>query len=609
MPLFIARVVKSNFFSPSPSPLPAFGGAGGDQGGREPDNSLLVKELKFKMKKLFLLILFVGACLTLPDQASALSDQGRELLRTRIEEAGLPAKILVGDEEIYSSVVLPRFYFDRTFQLAWSDDDGPLPLADDMVAAIRGANREGLIPEDYHLAKIEETLGRIRNTRQQGEQLNPLSLVDLDLLLTDAFLVLASHFHSGRINPETFTPEWHPSKRDADFAAILGEALQENRIGETLEGLLPKHLEYLRLREAFARYQKISEEGGWPGVPEGPTLRKGDSSERVIALRERLMLAGDLAPHAPAEAAYFDALLEDAVKSFQLRHSLDPDGIVGRETLADLNVSIEQRLIQSMINLERWRWMPEFGTERYILVNIANFELNVFERNEPVMNMRVIVGRHYRQTPVFTGTMTYLVLNPYWNVPPGIAVNDILPEVKKELNYLAENNMRVFQGWGASAVQVDPATVDWQAITARNLPYRFRQDPGPDNALGRVKFMFPNKYHVYLHDTPRRELFWKVARDFSSGCIRVEKPFELAEYLLSDRPEWTRERIEATIATNVERTVTINRPIPVHLSYWTAWADQDGTINFRRDIYRRDERLYAALQDQPVPPLAPSPKN
>jgi len=561
-----------------------------------------------RMKRLFLLILFIGTCFAGPDRAFALSDKAREYLRTRIEEAGHPPKILVGDEKIYSSVVLPRFYFDRTFDLAWSDGNAPLPQADDMIAAILGASKEGLIPEDYHLAKLEEIIGHMRSTQQKEERLSSLRLVDLDLLLTDAFLVLASHFHSGRVNPETFAPEWHPGKRNADFAGILGKALQENRIRETLESFLPKDVEYVRLREAFATYKKLSKEGGWLKVPEGPTLRKGDRSERIGALRKRLVLAADLDSHELDEGDYFDEKLEGAVKRFQLRHGLAPDGIVGKETLADLNVSVEQRLKQAMINMERRRWLPEFVAERYILVNIANFELEVIEGNEPVMTMRVIVGRHYRQTPVFTGTMTYLVLNPYWNVPPGIAAKDILPEVKKDIRYLAENNIRVLQGWGAGAVRIDPATVDWKAMRAGNLPYWFRQDPGPNNSLGRFKFMFPNKYHVYLHDTPKRELFWKPARAFSSGCIRVEKARELAEYLLSDRPEWAREQIEATIASKVEKTVTITRPIPVHLLYWTAWADKEGAINFRRDIYRRDERLYAALQLQPVPPAAPPAK-
>lgn len=547
--------------------------------------------------KLFLFFVLFGT-INLADfgRAFSSSNQAREFLRHRIEEAGSPSKLSVGDEKIHSSIVLPRFYFNRTFHLAWSNDKGPLPVADTLIAAIRDASKEGLIPDDYHLAKIEKTLGQIRSEEKKEARLNPLHLMDLDFLLTDAFLVLASHFHSGWLNPETLTPEWHPCERDADFAGILEKALQEKRIREALEDLLPKHEEYYRLRQALDRYRMISNQGGWPRVLEGPALRKGDMDERIIALGQRLILAGDLDVHTRVDLKLFDDVLERAVIGFQLRHGLDPDGIVGRQTLEDLNVPVEERIKQTMINMERWRWLPGCLEERHILINIANFELKVVEEGQTIKAMRVIVGRHYRQTPVFSGKMTYLVINPYWNVPPGIAGKDILPEVRKDIEYLANNNMRALQGWGANTVEIDPATVDWKKVTARNLPYRFRQDPGPDNALGRFKFMFPNKFHVYLHDTPKRELFLKAIRTFSSGCIRVENPFDLAEYLLSDRSEWKRDDIKRMIDRSVERIVTIRNPMPVHLLYWTAWADREGTINFRRDIYGRDKRLYAALQ-------------
>jgi murein L,D-transpeptidase YcbB/YkuD len=212
------------------------------------------------------------------------------------------------------------------------------------------------------------------------------------------------------------------------------------------------------------------------------------------------------------------------------------------------------------------------------------------------MTMHTIVGRYYRRTPVFTGSMTYLVFSPFWNIPPGIAAKDILPQVKKDIGYLEKNHIRVLQGWGANTVPIDPATIDWSDITPAKLPYHFRQDPGPYNALGRVKFMFPNRFDVYLHDTPSRELFLKAVRDFSSGCISVENPAALAQYLLADRPAWSRAEIEAAMERNVERTVTITDPLPVHLLYWTAWASEDQEIHFRRDIYKRDKQVSKALQ-------------
>ncbi len=528
-------------------------------------------------------------------QEITLEERTREFLRQRIEAAGHPPYIMVGEQHIYSSVVLPQFYVDRTYRPAWSDNDGPLPEADSLLAAIRDAEYDGLNPEDYHLEIIEEVLAAINDRRRRNQPLNHLRLVDLDLLLTDAYLILGSHLLGGRIDPISLDPDWHPSRREVNLGTVLLEALEQQPIKKSLHRLLPDHPDYFRLRGALARYRNILNNGGWPLVPEGPTMRIGDAGERIAALRERLILAGDHDEITGTDELTFDEALEAAVIRFQRRHGLEPDGLVGRETLAQLNTSVEQRLQQVMINMERWRWLPGNLGDRYILVNIANFELDVIENGEPVMNMRVIVGRHYRRTPVFTGQMTYLVFSPFWNIPPGITANDVLPQVRRDIGYLAKNNIRVFRGWGADAVEIDPAAVDWSQITARNNPYRFRQDPGPNNSLGRVKFMFPNRFNVYLHDTPARELFTRVQRDFSSGCIRVEKPVELTEYLLAGRPEWTRQAITAAMQRPVERTVTLPNPIPVHILYWTAWAKEDGTIHFRRDIYNRDQRLYEAL--------------
>lgn len=213
--------------------------------------------------------------------------------------------------------------------------------------------------------------------------------------------------------------------------------------------------------------------------------------------------------------------------------------------------------------------------------------------------MKVVAGRDYRRTPVFSDKMTYLVLCPYWQVPTGITVKDILPEIRKDPGYLTQKNIKVFQGWGADAREIDPQTVDWSQITAKTFNYRFRQEPGPNNALGRVKFMFPNKFNVYLHDTPSRELFEKTKRAFSSGCIRIEKAIEMAEYVLRGDPKWRRETILAAIEKWTELTVRLPEPIPVHILYWTAWANEDGSIQFRHDIYGRDVLLGEALKEKP----------
>jgi murein L,D-transpeptidase YcbB/YkuD len=249
--------------------------------------------------------------------------------------------------------------------------------------------------------------------------------------------------------------------------------------------------------------------------------------------------------------------------------------------------------------MERWRWLPQDLGTRHIVVNIPGFELQVMEDGRPVLTMRAIVGRHYRRTPVFSATMTYLVLSPVWHIPPNLAVQDKLPLIRKDMNFLVEENIKVFQGWGVDAREIDPKSIDWSAVSARNFGFRLRQEPGPKNALGRVKFMFPNRFNVYIHDTPAHELFEQASRAFSSGCIRIQKAMDLAEYLLRGDPAWSREKIIASAGRDMEQTVRLPESIPVHLQYWTAWVGGDGTLQFRPDIYGRDDRVFQALQENP----------
>lgn len=534
-----------------------------------------------------------------PPELSQQIDPLDEFLRNRIETAGIPPQITVGSELIHASVVLPLFYERRAYVPAWCNNRGLQPQVDTLIKAIREADQEALRPNDYHLAKIAALVASVYQQQAENKPLDPRQLVDLDLLLTDAFLIYGSHLLAGKINPETIDSEWFANRREIDLAAHLQTALEKNQIEEALRSLLPPQPGYARLRQALARYRDLAANGGWPMVPDGPKLQKGDRGERALALRQRLIAAGDLDPAAGDSLDLFDDAVEAALRKFQRRHGLDADGVVGATTFANLNVPVEERVRQVALNMERWRWLPQDLGQRHILVNIANFELDVFESDQVVLAMRVMVGKDYRRTPVFSDRMTYLVLCPHWHVTPNIAVNDKLPLIRKDAGYLAKQNMKVFRGWGADTKEIDPTTIDWSQITARNFSYRLRQDPGPINALGRVKFMFPNPFNVYLHDTPSRELFAKTERAFSSGCIRIEKPIDLAEYVLRGDPKWTRASIEAAIKKWEEQTVRLPEPMPVHLLYWTAWANDDGSINFRRDIYGRDKLVEEALREKP----------
>ncbi|KPK90987.1 hypothetical protein AMJ80_07780 [bacterium SM23_31] len=531
--------------------------------------------------------------------AQTLSDQVREFLRNRIETAGYPAKIFLGEEIIYTSKVLPNFYHNRTFRPAWSNDSGPLNSVVTMLSIVREANSEGLDSNDYHLVKLEDTLKMLQENESTGKPLNPRILVDLDLLLTDAFLMYGSHLLAGKVNPETIDSEWFANRRKLDLAQVLETALQSDRIEESIKSLLPPQKGYERLKQALAFYKDIAADGGWLSVPEGIKMQVGYRGERVLFLRNRLSKTKDLSYSPNADSDLFDKVLEKAVLNFQRRHGLNADGIVGALTLAALNVPVENRINQIELNMERWRWLPNDLGKRYVLVNIADYTLDVVEDDKSLITMRVVVGKNYRRTPVFSGEITYLVLNPHWNIPKNIAIEDFLPLIQKNYRYLSAQNIKVFDGWGVSTKEIDPGTVDWLKVKPETFNYIFRQAPGPLNPLGRIKFIFPNKFNVYLHDTPQRELFQETERTFSSGCIRIQKPVALAEYLLKDDPAWTREEILAEINKGIERTIDITEKINIHLLYWTAWADKEGTVHFRNDVYNRDMRLIEALREKP----------
>jgi L,D-transpeptidase YcbB len=345
----------------------------------------------------------------------------------------------------------------------------------------------------------------------------------------------------------------------------------------------------------LAHYRTIASHSGWPQVPAGPTMQMGDHDPRVKILRQRLWVTEEL-PHTAAkegkDAEWFDDAVEKAVRRFQQRYGLQADGVVGASTLAALNVPVEARMRQIAVNMERWRWLPRQLGRRYILVNIARFSLEVIEDAKPVMSMRIIVGKPYQSTPVFNAAMTHLVVNPSWHVPPSIAKEEILPLLRRDPGYLVRQNMRVSQGGGG---ETDPRSINWLQVSAGNFPYRLRQVPGANNPLGRVKFLFPNQFSVYLHDTPNPELFSRTVRTFSHGCIRIEKPIDLAIYLLRDDPSWSRGKIRQAIARGLERTVSLPAAVPVYLLYWTAWVDEDGVVHFRDDIYQRDTSLEKAL--------------
>jgi murein L,D-transpeptidase YcbB/YkuD len=509
----------------------------------------------------------------------------REAIRAEVEQLRITERLSVGEVDVASGDLLAEIYERRGFEPAWSG----ISRLESLIELVRATAADGLDPEDYHLSDLEF----VHNELVGGRQLTSQERAALDIGMTDALIRLGYHQRFGKVDPHDLDPTWNFSRElgGRDPASAIQEAIAAPSLTEFRDKYFPRVEIYQRLQTALAEYRRIAEAGGWPEVPDGPTLRSGDTDDRLQVLAKRLAVTGDLADRASVDLSTYGGELEQAVKVFQERHGLDADGIIGPATLRALNVPVGDRVDQIRVNLERGRWVMDGLSPDFILVNIAGFRAYMFRDWDEQWSTRVVVGKTYRKTPVFRSEMKYVVFNPTWTVPYSIATKDILPQVQRDTSYLTTRNFIVKD---RSGKVVDIDSVDWGSLSRRNFPYTLVQQPGTSNALGEIKFMFPNKYAVYLHDTPSKSLFGRAERTFSSGCVRVEHPFDFAEQLLG--PDgWDAERIEAERQTREIRTVFLSKPIPVLLLYWTAEVDDDGHVNFYEDVYERDQAILDAL--------------
>ncbi len=466
------------------------------------------------------------------------------------------------------------FYAARDYRTAFTgaDCERRMPA---MVQAISLATTHGLNPQHYH--------ADVLSTQNACDPTN-------ELLAADAWLRLAQHLHAGSIDPRTVEPDWTAERPALDRGTLLEQALTSDSLAAGLNALAPQDGYYKALQRALVQWRELQARGEWPQLDDGPTLRRGDADARVPQIRARLAIEGFQAD-AVAEPTLFDAELERQVKRYQTAAHLDVDGAVGRETLAELRRTPAERVAQIRANLERWRWLPDTLGERHIRVNIAHFQLEARAGGKIERVHRIIVGKQLRRTPSFSANMRYIVVNPWWEVPRRLAVEDKLPLFQRDPEAFARLGFRAV---GADNIEVDPAGIDWNAFTKRNFPYRLRQQPGRENALGEVKLMFPNRHDVYLHDTPGRTLFERSRRNFSSGCMRTEFPLELAAWALSDNSNWPLERLTTVAAGEVETTIRLKTPLPVHVQYLTAVVDE-GEVRFVYDLYQRDAALIDAM--------------
>ena len=521
-------------------------------------------------------------------------DKVREYLISQLISLRIKNKLDSKTNLICNPEFLLDFYLRQHNHPVWVNQDGLIKKATIFIKTIIEADHEGLDPSTYHRDDILTLLTNIE-LNSILDAFEPAKYAKLELLLTDAFLSYGFHLSEGMVEPNPTDFDWHIKKPKKNLLKILQTTLHDEKLEELVDILQPHHSGYLKLKSALLKYKNIKNSGGWHKVPEGPKLRKGDTGKRIADLRSRLIISGDLSDSKSDNEEYFDEALENSVKKFQARNGLKIDGVVGSGTLSVLNISVENRIEQIKLNMERWRWLPQELGERYIMVNTANFELDIIENGQSVTSTRAIVGRKKRPTPALSQKITYMELNPYWNIPHKIAIDDILPNIKEDPNYLRAKNIRVFENWEDDANEINSESIDWDTVTKENFAYKLRQDPANSNALGHVKFIFPNEFSIYLHDTPARELFNKTKRTFSSGCIRIEKPIELAAYLLTDNSNWTYEKLTIAVNSKKTRTIFLPDPMNIHILYWTAWVDKDGTVNFRDDIYGRDHQLNIAL--------------
>ncbi len=549
---------------------------------------------------IFLIIVFLYSPATALDDLKAPTNENAQGRMAHHMESSPQLPTTTAED---SNSAIARFYQLVGNHAAWTGPNGLLPQGKLLLQKITNASTVGLSTNDYLLPEIGTEWVHVTHGLDKFLSTAHASYIQLDALLTDRILHYAKHLHQGRINPEQVDRPWQARRRsmDRDIPYELAQALTNNRFESFIESLHPQSAAYRRLMGALRQYEAIRRSGGWLPIDDGPTLRQGDSGPRVAMLKYHLKLTGDGFDDHPIINDGFDENVTIAVKRFQHRHGLKEDGQVGKKTLAELNIPVEQRIRQLQLNMERWRWLPDSFGDRYLMVNIPAFELTIVDSGCRVDGLRAIVGRKTRQTPILSDRMTYIELNPYWNVPQKIARRDILPKIKNDPAYLIRQGIRIFDSWDRDAQELNPMDIDWNRLSRGDFPYRLRQDPSRRNALGQIKFIFPNPRSIYIHDTPGKALFNRQQRTFSSGCVRLEDPITLATHLLSAQG-WNRERIEAMIDSEERKAVILDKPIPVHLVYFTAWVDEQQRINFRKDIYGHDARLTQALR-QPAPDL------
>ncbi len=473
-------------------------------------------------------------------------------------------------------------------KLIFSDKGKLTALGDSLFSVIRNGRAYGLYPNDYHFKRLDTLENNFFDKKDSAY--NVSGLAEFEVLLTDAYLKFGAHVNKGRFNPDTILPEWNPKKLDTNWTAILKFGLDKNKIKRALDSLEPKHDGYHFLKKALATYILENEKLNWDSIS---FLNITDTLKLKQEIKKRLIYTGD----------YNDTLklndslkLAKALKSFQKKFSLDPDGKLGKYTRQALGLNKEETIRQMEMALEHWRWEPGKYPEKYAIVNIPSAEINIFEWDKKhkldtlVLNSKVVVGKPDHQTPTLRSKINYMLIYPYWNVPYSIAWKEILPMVQRDTNYLHKHNFEVINGKGEPITNL--GKLNWKRYNKEYLPVRFRQRIGDENSLGICKFNFNNKYGVYLHDTNSKRYFKTFYRYQSHGCIRIEKYFELARFLIrEDTLKLPYDTLNAYFIREKQEKINLRKPLPIYVRYYTASADSSLKLHLNLDIYRKDQQM------------------
>lgn len=519
----------------------------------------------------------------------------QEELRLTLEKSTQESPAMLRGSRLLKLGEAYQFYAHRNFDPIWSVEGRLTELAYEFRFELRQSLYDGLQPATYHLALIDSYVATVEKREAAKEGLLPKELVELELLMTDAFFALAEDLDLGIVNPEGLAAKWSiPRKRKAlEYDSLLTQAWRTAELRSQLALLYPKTPSYSKGKLLFRQLEERAKgkEINWKPIKTDRVLRPGESNATLLQVRERLAFWGYLEALGRTDPKIYDSLLVRQVLAFQAERGIKADGILGYATLQALNESPAQLMDKIKVNLERMRWIPEhFFKGEAILVNVPSFELVYHKGADTLFTTKVIVGTLKHQTPVFTAPLSYLVFSPYWNIPPSIAKNETLPAIRKNANYLQRNNMEVVNTAGQPLTS---SQVNWNA---KPFPYLIRQKPGESNALGQVKFMFPNPNNVYLHDTPAKQLFDQDLRAFSHGCIRMAQPRDFAELLLKNSEGWTSEKVGQAMGQDKEKIVNLPYKIPVGIVYFTFWTEANGKPRFFVDIYKRDAEVLELLR-------------